>query len=106
MSAVFLGHALQYERIFLWNPRGKHVGQEFVDPGCGRGESYTNWDCLFEPLSICAAGNATRCAGTDWGSDRASRPDTGGGPPNADDPSLALTGVTQDCVAMFTCNIR
>ena len=62
VSAVFLGHALQYERIFLWNPRGKHVGQEFVDPGCGRGESYTNWDCLFEPLSVCAASNATRSA--------------------------------------------
>ena len=60
MSAVFLGHALQYQRIFLWDPRGKHVGQEYVDPGCGRGEPYSNWDCLFEPLSVCAATNATR----------------------------------------------
>ena len=57
---MFLGHALQYERIFIWDPDGKHVGQEYVDPGCGRGELYSNWDCLFEPLSICAASNATR----------------------------------------------
>ncbi len=60
VAAVFLGHALQYERIFLWDPRGAHVGQEYVDPGCGRGEPYSNWDCLFEPLSICSAENATR----------------------------------------------
>jgi len=62
VAAVFLGHALQYERIFLWDPDGQHVGQEYVDPGCGRGELYSNWDCLFEPLSTCAAGNATRSA--------------------------------------------
>lgn len=49
VAAVFLGQAMQYGHIFLWAPYGQHVGQEYVDPGCGRGENYTNWDW-------CAAG--------------------------------------------------
>ena len=35
---------MQYNHIFLWAPYGQHVGQEYVDVGCGRGENYTNWD--------------------------------------------------------------
>jgi len=44
VAAVHLGQALQYGYIFMWAPDGWHVGQEYVDPGCGRGEPYTNWD--------------------------------------------------------------
>ena len=44
VAAVFLAQALQYDHIFVWDPRGAHIGQEYVDPGCGRGENYTSWD--------------------------------------------------------------
>ena len=44
VAAMFMGLALQYDHIFLWAPDGEHVGEEYVDPGCGRGENYTNWD--------------------------------------------------------------
>ena len=39
VAAVFLAQALQYDHIFVWDPRGAHIGQEYVDPGCGRGET-------------------------------------------------------------------
>ena len=29
--------------------------QEWVDEGCGRNESYTNFDCILVPLSTCSA---------------------------------------------------
>ena len=44
VAAVFLGQALQHGHIFLWDPKGWHVGREYVDGGCGRGMGYSNWD--------------------------------------------------------------
>ena len=44
VAAAHLGQALQHGAIFMWDPAGQHVGQEYIDPGCGRGENYTNWD--------------------------------------------------------------
>ncbi len=44
MAAAHLGQALQHDAIFMWDPTGQHVGQEYIDPGCGRGENHTNWD--------------------------------------------------------------
>ena len=60
MAAVFLGQAMQYDHIFMWTPNGQHVGQEYVDPGCGRGENYTNWD-WYALSSGCSYGCQALC---------------------------------------------
>ena len=52
MAAVHLGQAMQFGHIFQWAPDGAHVGQEYVDPGCGRGEPYTNWDWCAAALCV------------------------------------------------------
>ena len=60
VAASLLGNALQYGHIFMWHPRKAHVGEEYVDPGCGRNESYTNFDCLFERPTSCGNRHATK----------------------------------------------
>lgn len=59
VAAALLGNALQYDHIFMWHHSEPYVGEEYVDPGCGRNETYTNFDCLFERPTICTAADAT-----------------------------------------------
>ncbi|KAG5460473.1 MAG: hypothetical protein BJ554DRAFT_7476 [Olpidium bornovanus] len=54
-----LAHALDSDRIFLLKPTGCGVGQAYVENGCGRGESYSNFECLFQPLSSCSLEDAS-----------------------------------------------
>ena len=59
VAAALLGNALQYDHIFMWHPREQHTGEEYVDPGCGRNETYSNFDCLFVRPSSCLPADAT-----------------------------------------------
>ena len=51
VMGFWLAMAIHYDRIVLWHPTEKHAGDYFVDTGCGRGENFSNMDCIFEPLS-------------------------------------------------------
>ncbi len=65
VAAAHLGQALQHGAIFMWDPTGQHVGQEYIDPGCGRGENYTNWDwCGRVPRDVDCTPSARCCLPT------------------------------------------
>ncbi|KAG5458971.1 MAG: hypothetical protein BJ554DRAFT_712, partial [Olpidium bornovanus] len=54
-----LADALEIDRIFMLSPTGCGVGQSYVEEGCGRGETYSNLECLVQPLSSCSIADAT-----------------------------------------------
>lgn len=54
VAAALLGNALQFDHIFMWLPSGQFAGDYYVDQGCGRNESYTNFNCLFERPTVCS----------------------------------------------------
>ena len=49
VAGYWLAIAIQYDRILVWH--ASNGGSMFVDEGCGTGETFSNLDCIFEPLS-------------------------------------------------------